>query len=102
VDKITITGLITFLLVVGGWVLFVYLLAKVNDIYQKNVARERRRLAQLEAENDAAKAPVKKPKQSRPKVSFVEAEAEAEVQAESKGRHVYDPVAHKVVFVPSE
>jgi hypothetical protein len=66
---------------------------------------ERRRLLeQLEKEfydDDVEDVPLKRRKSA---VKFVDSdyEAEAEVQAESKGRHVYDPVAHKVVFVPSE
>ena len=65
---------------------------------------ERKRLLeQLEKEfyDDVADVPLKRRKSA---VKFVDSdyEAEAEVQAESKGRHVYDPVAHKVIFVPSE
>jgi hypothetical protein len=64
---------------------------------------ERRRLLeQLEKEfydDDVEDVPLKRRKSA---VKFVDSEAEVFEVSEPKGRHVYDPVAHKVVFVPSE
>jgi len=69
----------------------------------------RRLLEQLEKEfyDDADDVPRRRPQRAEaPKkraVKFVDADDEVEAEvAEPKGTYSYDPVAHKVVFVPSE
>lgn len=71
---------------------------------------ERRRLlAQLEKEfyDDADDVPRRRPQRAEASqkraVKFVDVEAEDEAEVdEPKGTYTYDPVAHKVVFVPSK
>lgn len=81
-------------------------------IERHNTERDERRrlLAELEEEfyGDDIPERSRKPRhaktaEAKPKrtVKFVDAEDIPEAE-EPKGRHVYDPVAHKVVFVPAE
>ncbi len=71
--------------------------------------QRKRLLEQLEKEfyDDADDVPRRRPQRAEaPKkraVKFVDADDEVEAEvAEPKGTYSYDPVAHKVVFVPSE
>lgn len=101
-------GLIWFV----AWLSFLTTRAYMIGEGQKEAQQKeqrRRLLEQLEKEfyDDVDDVPRRRPQRAEASkkraVKFVEVEdeAEAEVQ-EPKGTYSYDPVAHKVVFVPSE
>ena len=95
----------------GALILFVWWLAslttramvegeKVAEAQRKEARRKQLAILEKEFYGDEAEA---KPRKKKSAVKFVEVEEEeVEEVDENKGTYVYDPVAHKVVFVPSE